>query len=184
MTEPFIFANGQAAHSSQDLVQLCKDFPTDGIRYLLREDLEKWLVYIGDDRIAQYASKARTADVDDAQKLDSFLSNLQSVAKKAEVREMVSAPVAVKEPEVKNVAVAQKVAMQEVAVPATQEVVTKTEISAEPLKAEAKNIKAAVKAEKTEVEKTNSDQTVVSKQTASPKTRSNIFHWIADFFRS
>jgi len=155
MTEPFIFANGQTAHSSKDLIQLCQDFPTDGIRYLLREDLEKWLSYIGDNQNAQYASEARNAAVDDAKKLDSFLSNLQKVSKKAEPSKIASNPVAVKELEVKNVAVKTKQLSKSSVINSSE---AKTSVGA----------------------KTSSDQK------ASPKSKSknNLFHWIADFFRS
>ena len=143
MTEPFIFANGQAAHSSKDLIQLCKNFPADGIRYLLREDIEKWLAYIGDNQTAQYASEARTATVDDAKKLDSFLSNLQDVPKKAEAPKIENKSAVVKEPEAKNVA-------------AQTEQVSQPSVAA----------------------KTSSNQEV------APKPKQNLFHWIANFFRS
>ena len=153
MTEPFIFANGQAAHSSKDLIQLCKNFPADGIRYLLREDIEKWLAYIGDNQTAQYASEARTATVDDAKKLDSFLSNLQGGSQKVEAAKIESKSAAIKEPEVQNVAV-------------------KTEQLSKSSVATSANSKTSVAA------KTSSNQE------AAPKSKQNLFHWIANFFRS
>ena len=88
MTQPFHFANGQSAHSAEDLLQLCQQFPQDGVNHLVREDLEKWLSYIGQEDIAQCAASARTAAVDDRQKLAEFLTKCHSLSspetKKAE----------------------------------------------------------------------------------------------------
>ncbi len=189
MTEPFIFANGQAAHSSKDLIKLCQDFPTDGIRYLLREDLEKWLAYIGDNQNAQYATEARTAEVDDAKKLDSFVRNLQNYSQKPESSKSSGAqtltektvqaePVVVKEPiESTSVAVKEKPETTSVVVEKNkvENVVLKTAVSAEP---EVKNFSES----KTSgaAAKTSSKQEVASQS----KSKSNLFHWIADFFRS
>ena len=78
MTEPFYFTNGQLAYNADDLMNLCRQFPGDGIYYLMREDLEKWLAYIGNIDLAQCATKARQATVDDRQRLEKFLSQCQS----------------------------------------------------------------------------------------------------------
>ena len=78
MTEPFIFANGQVAHSAEDLIKLCQQFPDDSVNHLIREDFEKWLSYIGATKIAQYATEARQASVADHQKLDSFITKSQA----------------------------------------------------------------------------------------------------------
>lgn len=80
MTQPFQFANGQVAHSAEDLLELCKQFPADGTNYLVREDLEKWLAYIGQDDIAQCASTARKAALEDRQKLEEFLNKCHALA--------------------------------------------------------------------------------------------------------
>jgi len=80
MTQPFQFANGQVAHSAEDLLELCKQFPADGTNYLVREDLEKWLTYIGKDDIAQCASTARQAALEDRQKLEEFLNKCHALA--------------------------------------------------------------------------------------------------------
>ena len=73
MTQPFHFPNGQLAYSAEDLLQLCQQFPDDGTNYLVREDLEKWLAYIGKDDIAQCAASARQTSQSDRQKLEDFL---------------------------------------------------------------------------------------------------------------
>jgi hypothetical protein len=78
MAEPFIFANGQIAHNPEDLIKLCQQFPDDGVNYLLREDFEKWLSYIGANSIAQYATEARQASLANEQKLSSFIAKFQN----------------------------------------------------------------------------------------------------------
>lgn len=78
MAEPFIFANGQVAHNPEDLIKLCQQFPDDSVNYLLREDFEKWLSYIGANNIAQYAIEARQDAVANEQKLNSFLTKIQT----------------------------------------------------------------------------------------------------------
>ncbi|MGL5793741.1 MAG: hypothetical protein ACRC06_04920 [Waterburya sp.] len=80
MTQPFQFANGQVAHSAEDLLELCKQFPADGTNYLVREDLEKWLAYIGQNDIAQCAATARQAALEDRQKLEEFLNKCHALA--------------------------------------------------------------------------------------------------------
>lgn len=80
MTQPFQFANGQVAHSAEDLLELCKQFPADGTNYLVREDIEKWLTYIGKEDIAQCAATARQAAVEDRQKLEEFLNKCHALA--------------------------------------------------------------------------------------------------------
>ena len=80
MTQPFQFANGQQAHSAEDLLELCQQFPDDGTNYLVREDLEKWLAYIGKDDIAQCAKGARQTDQGDRQKLEDFLAKCHALS--------------------------------------------------------------------------------------------------------
>lgn len=80
MTQPFQFANGQLAHNAEDLLQLCQQFPHDGVNYLVQEDLEKWLSYIGQDDIARCAASARQAEGDDRQKLAEFLTKCHALA--------------------------------------------------------------------------------------------------------
>lgn len=78
MAEPFIFANGKIAHNPEDLIKLCQQFPDDSVNYLLREDFEKWLSYIGANKVAQYAIEARQASVANEQKLSSFIAKFQT----------------------------------------------------------------------------------------------------------
>lgn len=80
MTQPFQFANGQLAHNAEDLLKLCEQFPADGTNYLVREDIEKWLSYIGKNDIAQFAASARQAALDDRQKLEEFLNKCHSLS--------------------------------------------------------------------------------------------------------
>ena len=79
MTQPFQFANGQVAHSKEDLLRLCQQNPDDATNYLLKEDLEKWLAYIGDYELAECATNARQTDVADRQKLEEFLNRSYSL---------------------------------------------------------------------------------------------------------
>lgn len=80
MTQPFQFPNGQLAYNADDLIALCQQFPDDGTNYLVREDLEKWLAYIGKNDIAQCAMSARQAALTDRQKLEEFLHKCHSLS--------------------------------------------------------------------------------------------------------
>ncbi len=80
MTEPFQFANGQLAHNADDLLKLCEQFPSDAVNYLVREDLEKWLAYIGKTDIALCATNARQASSSDRQKLEIFLNKCHGLS--------------------------------------------------------------------------------------------------------
>ena len=80
MTQPFYFANGQLAHSAEDLLELCKKFPDDGTNYLVREDLEKWLTYIGKEDVARCAASARQTPQNDRQKLEDFLTRCHTLS--------------------------------------------------------------------------------------------------------
>ncbi|MDJ0571952.1 MAG: hypothetical protein QNJ53_23305 [Pleurocapsa sp. MO_192.B19] len=80
MTQPFHFPNGQLAHNAEDLLELCQQFPADGTNYLVREDLEKWLSYIGKDDIAQCAANARQTALEDRQKLEEFLTKCHALS--------------------------------------------------------------------------------------------------------
>lgn len=106
MTNPFQFPNGQLAHSAEDLLELCQQFPDDGVNYLIREDLEKWLAYIGKEDIAQCAANARQTPLDDRQKLEEFLNKCHALSS-PESRDLPQksaepTPVAVETPAVKT----------------------------------------------------------------------------------
>jgi hypothetical protein len=78
MTEPFRFPDGQLAYNVEDLIRLCQRSPDDGINYLMREDLEKWLAYIGKTDLAQRAKKIREESASsDRERLDKFLAACQ-----------------------------------------------------------------------------------------------------------
>ncbi len=75
MTEPFRFSDGQLAYNVEDLVRLCQQSPDEGINYLMREDLEKWLAYIGKTDLAQQAKKIREQSASsDRERLEKFLA--------------------------------------------------------------------------------------------------------------
>ena len=80
MTNPFQFPNGQLAYSAEDLLKLCQQFPDDGVHHLIREDLEKWLAYIGKEDIAQCAASARQTPLDDRAKLEEFLNKCHALS--------------------------------------------------------------------------------------------------------
>ncbi|MEM8831320.1 MAG: hypothetical protein AAGE96_18460 [Cyanobacteria bacterium P01_G01_bin.19] len=80
MTQPFYFPNGQSAYSAEDLLKLCQEFPDDGVNYLIREDLEKWLAYIGKEDIARCAANARQTSLEDRQKLEEFLTKCHALS--------------------------------------------------------------------------------------------------------
>ena len=79
MTQPFYFPNGQLANSAEDLLELCQQHPDEATNYLLREDLEKWLAYVGSYDLAECAVSARQTELEDRQKLEEFLSRSHSV---------------------------------------------------------------------------------------------------------
>lgn len=78
MTEPFQFSNGQLARNGEDLIKLCQQFPDDATNYLVGEDFEKWLIYIGENQFAQCAATARQSDADIRQKLETFVNRCQA----------------------------------------------------------------------------------------------------------
>lgn len=79
MTEPFHFPDGRVANNAEDLLKLCEQYPDDATGFLVRQDLEKWLAYIGDYDVAECAANARQIDVSDRQKLEDFLNKCHSV---------------------------------------------------------------------------------------------------------
>ncbi len=107
MTNPFQFPNGQLAHSAEDLLELCQQFPDDGVNYLVREDLEKWLAYIGKEDIAQCAASARQTPLEDRQKLEEFLNKCHALSspESRDLSEKETEPVVETEPESAPIAV-------------------------------------------------------------------------------
>lgn len=89
MTEPFNFPDGQLANNAKDLLELCQQYPDDATNFLVREDLEKWLAYIGNYEAAECAANARQTDLGDRQKLEEFLNRCHALT----VTEPVSAAV-------------------------------------------------------------------------------------------
>jgi hypothetical protein len=79
MTDPFYFPDGKIANNAQDLLNLCEQYPDDATNFLVRQDLEKWLAYIGDYDIAECAANARQIELGDRQKLEDFLNKCHSL---------------------------------------------------------------------------------------------------------
>jgi hypothetical protein len=79
MTDPFYFPDGRVANNVEDLLELCEQYPDDATGFLVRQDLEKWLAYIGDYDVAECAANARQIDVSDRQKLEDFLNKCHSL---------------------------------------------------------------------------------------------------------
>lgn len=75
MSEPFRFSNGQLAHTGDDLLQFCQQFPQDSISYLVGGDFEKWLDYLGEKTLAEKARAARQANLSDLDRLEKFLQS-------------------------------------------------------------------------------------------------------------
>ena len=79
MNQPFYFPDGRLANNADDLLELCQQYPDEATDYLVREDLEKWLAYIGSYDVAECAVNARQTELSDRQKLEEFLSTSHSI---------------------------------------------------------------------------------------------------------
>ncbi|MEL6440101.1 MAG: hypothetical protein AAFQ80_12700 [Cyanobacteria bacterium J06621_8] len=79
MTQPFYFSDGRSANTANDLLELCKQYPDDAATFLVKEDLEKWLAYIGSHDAAKCAATARQTDMGDRQKLEEFLTRCHTL---------------------------------------------------------------------------------------------------------
>ncbi|MGK7899205.1 MAG: hypothetical protein AB4372_37710 [Xenococcus sp. (in: cyanobacteria)] len=80
MTEPFKFSDGQLAYTPEELISLCQKSPAESLNYLMREDFEKWLNYIGKSDLAAKAQTIRQASIPDSDRLQQFISQYQSVS--------------------------------------------------------------------------------------------------------
>lgn len=90
MSEPFQFSNGQRANNAKELLELCRQFPDDSSQYLVREDFEKWLAYIGEPELARYASQARQTNLEARQKLEEFVSKCKNPNKSPSTEEKLA----------------------------------------------------------------------------------------------
>ncbi|MEO1672943.1 MAG: hypothetical protein AAFR77_19560 [Cyanobacteria bacterium J06631_2] len=91
MTQPFHFPDGRVANDAKDLLELCEQYPDDATGFLIRQDLEKWLAYIGSHDAAECAANARQIDTGDRQKLEDFLNRCHSLTAAKPVPEAVTA---------------------------------------------------------------------------------------------
>lgn len=92
MTQPFHFPDGSIANDAKDLLELCEQYPDDATGFLVRQDLEKWLAYIGSHEVAECAANARQIDVSDRQKLEDFLNRCHSLTSPQAVSPDTSEP--------------------------------------------------------------------------------------------
>ena len=96
MTEPFNFPDGRMANNAEDLLELCEQYPDEATGFLIGQDLEKWLAYIGSYEVAECAANARQSDTGDRQKLEDFLNRCHSLTEPKPV------PAAVVEPNIED----------------------------------------------------------------------------------
>ena len=80
MTEPFKFSDGQLAYTVEELISLCQKFPSESLEYLMREDFEKWLDYIGKSDVAAKARQIRQASLSDSDRIKQFITQCQGVS--------------------------------------------------------------------------------------------------------
>ena len=85
MTQPFYFPDGRLAHNAEDLLELCQQHPDAGTNFLVRQDLEKWLAYIGNYELAECATNARQTELEDRQKLEEFINKSHSQTQNSQV---------------------------------------------------------------------------------------------------
>ena len=78
MTEPFNFSDGQSASTVEELISLCQKFPSESLEYLMREDFEKWLDYVGKSDAAAKARQIRQASLSDSDRIKQFITQCQS----------------------------------------------------------------------------------------------------------
>ncbi|HMF32225.1 MAG TPA: hypothetical protein VKK79_12460 [Candidatus Lokiarchaeia archaeon] len=77
MTNPFIFRNGKKACNIEELVNLCAQYPEDGIFHLMSGHLEPWLSYIGEESISAIAQLSREAEGSPLDKIYGFVSAMK-----------------------------------------------------------------------------------------------------------
>ncbi|ELS01588.1 hypothetical protein Xen7305DRAFT_00012920 [Xenococcus sp. PCC 7305] len=78
MTEPFKFSDGQLAYTAEELFSLCQKSPDESLNYLMREDFEKWLNYIGKSDLAAKVGQIRQASLSDGDRIKQFISQFQT----------------------------------------------------------------------------------------------------------
>jgi GTP-binding protein EngB required for normal cell division len=72
--EPFVFRSGQKASTAEELIELCDSMHEDSIYYLLRQDFEKWLAYIGNEELSSFATQARVSSEVAEESLHRFIA--------------------------------------------------------------------------------------------------------------
>ncbi len=80
MTEPFKFSDGQLAYTVEELISICQKSPSESLEYLMREDFEKWLDYIGKSDLAAKARQVRQASLSDDDRIKQFITQCQGVS--------------------------------------------------------------------------------------------------------
>jgi len=74
----FEFRNGARGHNLEDLVQFCIRFPEDALWHLRNGDVERWLVSLGFQDLAQASHSVTTTDQDDQAKLRQLVEILEA----------------------------------------------------------------------------------------------------------
>ena len=79
MIQSLQFSDGKVANSTQELLELCQQYPDRATNFLINQDLEKWLAHIGDYQIAECAVNVRQSDMSDRQKLFEFIERYRAI---------------------------------------------------------------------------------------------------------
>ncbi|MEM9276695.1 MAG: hypothetical protein AAGA80_27710 [Cyanobacteria bacterium P01_F01_bin.143] len=80
MTEPFKFSDGQLAYTAEELISLCQKSPDESCEYLMKQDFEKWLNYIGKSDLAVLAAQVRQASLPNSDRIKQFITQYQSIS--------------------------------------------------------------------------------------------------------
>lgn len=72
---PFVFSNRKEAHNVKELVHLCEISSQDAIFQLIEGHLEKWLSYMGENKLAEIVKNIANSSIPHPQKLKLFLDN-------------------------------------------------------------------------------------------------------------
>ena len=85
--KPFIFRNGEQAFSIAELLNIAQKLPQEGIYFLMSEDFEKWLKYIGQNGFAEVAASARQSPYTPEPRLHHFVQTCLSILSSSHSKE-------------------------------------------------------------------------------------------------
>ena len=194
MNQPFYFPDGRLANNADDLLELCQQYPDDATNYLVKEDLEKWLAYIGSYDLAECAVNARQTELSDRQKLEEFINNSHSITTEpvvpaavteTQIEDNLTAPESASNtPDVPQEEPVDDSASVATDLPLTATLTDTTEVSqeepaTEPMTATPPE-KTAASLRSTSVEDSQT-QSSSSQETSSPEEKPSFFQVIAKF---